>query len=411
MIRRNELRYFFWLRRLDSLRANRRMMSIPLWNATDDVCAKTNERFVQFCCRHEMRRLAANHSETFTAQCCTMTACFRMRCDDANTLWSTDLRLQTAKSKMEYNNWFSFVHFSRRSLWIRECVLIYVHVHRQNDILTHQTIGDIRRSCETKLEMRAHVIDKIRHKFRRHEFRTRPTSPYTSSPIVTTSNRMRKPHTVRIVSHVWHIVCDWNWWKAFDDVAFTRNELISMKTVWNWETSSQLNMNRFVLMAMDSKMFVDMFLSFNRFEDSAQLSSTFRYQLLSNDIWHGWRSDGADKYAENVWRHQRWIIIISDASNCLIWNFRCEFDSTHELEWTIATEMILQIFAICSLLLAVESLCVPDGSESSQDCVENPLKKLEISKWEAKEDIEIFREYLRIPSAHPNISYGKSHKL
>lgn len=30
-----------------------------------------------------------------------------------------------------------------------------------------------------------------------------------------------------------------------------------------------------------------------------------------------------------------------------------------------------------------------------------------MSAWENNEEIEIFREYLRIPSVHPNIDYGK----
>lgn len=29
-----------------------------------------------------------------------------------------------------------------------------------------------------------------------------------------------------------------------------------------------------------------------------------------------------------------------------------------------------------------------------------------ISKWEDNEEIKIFREYLRIPSVHPNIDHG-----
>lgn len=30
-----------------------------------------------------------------------------------------------------------------------------------------------------------------------------------------------------------------------------------------------------------------------------------------------------------------------------------------------------------------------------------------MSAWENNEEIELFREYLRIPSVHPNIDYGK----
>lgn len=29
------------------------------------------------------------------------------------------------------------------------------------------------------------------------------------------------------------------------------------------------------------------------------------------------------------------------------------------------------------------------------------------SKWDDNEEIQIFREYLRIPSVHPDIDYGK----
>lgn len=29
------------------------------------------------------------------------------------------------------------------------------------------------------------------------------------------------------------------------------------------------------------------------------------------------------------------------------------------------------------------------------------------SKWENNEEIEIFREYLRIPTVHPNVDYSK----
>lgn len=30
-----------------------------------------------------------------------------------------------------------------------------------------------------------------------------------------------------------------------------------------------------------------------------------------------------------------------------------------------------------------------------------------MSDWENNEEIKIFREYLRIPSVHPNVDYGK----
>lgn len=30
-----------------------------------------------------------------------------------------------------------------------------------------------------------------------------------------------------------------------------------------------------------------------------------------------------------------------------------------------------------------------------------------MSKWESNEEIQIFREYLRIPSVHPDVNYGK----
>lgn len=42
-----------------------------------------------------------------------------------------------------------------------------------------------------------------------------------------------------------------------------------------------------------------------------------------------------------------------------------------------------------------------------QYCVVFYLEQyLIMSKWENNEEIQIFREYLRIPSVHPNISYG-----
>lgn len=31
-----------------------------------------------------------------------------------------------------------------------------------------------------------------------------------------------------------------------------------------------------------------------------------------------------------------------------------------------------------------------------------------MSAWENNEEIEIFREYLRIPSVHPDIDYGEN---
>lgn len=31
-----------------------------------------------------------------------------------------------------------------------------------------------------------------------------------------------------------------------------------------------------------------------------------------------------------------------------------------------------------------------------------------MSSWEDNEEIKLFREYLRIPSVHPDIDYGKS---
>lgn len=43
--------------------------------------------------------------------------------------------------------------------------------------------------------------------------------------------------------------------------------------------------------------------------------------------------------------------------------------------------------------------------------VEKPSKEnntlAESSKWDDNEEIKIFREYLRIPSVHPDIDYGK----
>lgn len=32
---------------------------------------------------------------------------------------------------------------------------------------------------------------------------------------------------------------------------------------------------------------------------------------------------------------------------------------------------------------------------------------VKMSKWEDNEEIKLFREYLRIPSVHPNIDYGE----
>lgn len=34
-----------------------------------------------------------------------------------------------------------------------------------------------------------------------------------------------------------------------------------------------------------------------------------------------------------------------------------------------------------------------------------------MSAWENNEEIKLFREYLRIPSVHPNIDYGKDIKI
>lgn len=30
------------------------------------------------------------------------------------------------------------------------------------------------------------------------------------------------------------------------------------------------------------------------------------------------------------------------------------------------------------------------------------------AKWESNEEIQIFREYLRIPTVHPNVDYSES---
>lgn len=34
----------------------------------------------------------------------------------------------------------------------------------------------------------------------------------------------------------------------------------------------------------------------------------------------------------------------------------------------------------------------------------------DLNKWEFNEEIQIFREYLRIPSVQPNVEYGKQMK-
>lgn len=45
-------------------------------------------------------------------------------------------------------------------------------------------------------------------------------------------------------------------------------------------------------------------------------------------------------------------------------------------------------------------------------CTENltraPRKMSTRNEWESNEEINIFCEYLRIPSVHPDVNYGKS---
>lgn len=38
--------------------------------------------------------------------------------------------------------------------------------------------------------------------------------------------------------------------------------------------------------------------------------------------------------------------------------------------------------------------------------LQQKTKAGKMSKWESNEEIQIFREYLRIPSVHPDVNYG-----
>lgn len=56
-----------------------------------------------------------------------------------------------------------------------------------------------------------------------------------------------------------------------------------------------------------------------------------------------------------------------------------------------------------------------DNKSSSESSGDNKIQNkpayenttpLKPSKWDDNEEIAIFREYLRIPSVHPNVNYG-----
>lgn len=43
--------------------------------------------------------------------------------------------------------------------------------------------------------------------------------------------------------------------------------------------------------------------------------------------------------------------------------------------------------------------------------IQNAEKIKQIQSWENDEEIQLFREYLRFPTVHPNINYGRSFAL
>jgi hypothetical protein len=46
---------------------------------------------------------------------------------------------------------------------------------------------------------------------------------------------------------------------------------------------------------------------------------------------------------------------------------------------------------------------------TTMDCLilQNEERLKQVQTWELNEEIQVFREYLRIPSVHPNINYSK----
>lgn len=54
--------------------------------------------------------------------------------------------------------------------------------------------------------------------------------------------------------------------------------------------------------------------------------------------------------------------------------------------------------------LIIEDYFPPQEPVEQNPTIENIN---DLNKWEINEEIQIFREYLRIPSVHPDIDYGK----
>lgn len=70
-------------------------------------------------------------------------------------------------------------------------------------------------------------------------------------------------------------------------------------------------------------------------------------------------------------------------------------------------------YLIGALISAIVVACIiyfSTGMTSSDNHSQNDLPTP--SKWANNEEIRLFREYLRIPTVHPNIDYGRiSHAL
>lgn len=62
---------------------------------------------------------------------------------------------------------------------------------------------------------------------------------------------------------------------------------------------------------------------------------------------------------------------------------------------------------LCGFLFVVLCLCIADMTSCAPKGTQNESLENASKWWETNEEIQILREYLKIPSVHPNPDYGE----
>lgn len=68
--------------------------------------------------------------------------------------------------------------------------------------------------------------------------------------------------------------------------------------------------------------------------------------------------------------------------------------------------LVLGCTFIYRLLTPARDEIPTDSSPMAQKETSDPSKSAQVLSWENNEEIKTYREYLRIPTVHPNVDYG-----